>query len=713
MHTVCSALLFVAQAIISSGTVRPAGRQGFVGAGVVGAAQQGTSVAISADGNTAVVGGPSDNCTAQGCAGAAWVYTRNGAAWSLGNKLVGTSAVGGAFQGTSVAISGDGNTVIVGGPGDNSNTGAVWIFTRSGGVWSQQGNKLVGTGAIGNASQGSSVAISADGGTAIVGGPDDNSADLAVGGAAWVYQRVGSGWSQQGNKLVGSDAGGPGFAGYSVAISADGNTAIVGGPWDFATRGAAWAYGRTNGVWSQQGNKLVDTSPSAGTFQGWSVAISADGNTAVVGDAGDDYQSSIGAARVYTRSAGGWSQQGDKLVGSGAVGGASQGWSVALSPDGNTAIVGGVADNSLAGAAWVFARSGGQWSQAGSKLVGAGADGPAWQGYSLAMSADGKTVLLGGPGNYSGAGAAWVFVGGGATGTNATGITRSCAAPSISEHPQSQESESGEAVTLSVTATGAAPISYQWYEGTSGDTSNPVGTDGATFTTVPRTEAARFWVRLRNSCGPADSATATVTARKAAVRSMAQPTLAPPPQQFVLDFGVQTPFGPSASVTEPVSPALSPGNQFTIEFWLYLEGATPNRRLCSAAGSLRTLIFFTSSTPTRRGLPSVYTRTVARGARGGTAVAPIPLRTWTHIAGTLDGQTLSLLVNGTVVSAVASPGPPAKPDSSFFQLGPGPLAAFRQVRIWSRALTPAEITANASRSGRCKLVRPCRRLADG
>ena len=102
-----------------------------------------------------------------------------------GSKLVGTGAVGDAQQGTSVALSGDGNTAIVGGPNDNSSAGAAWIFTQSNGAWSQQGSKLVGTGAVGNPQQGISVALSTDGNTAIVGGPNDNSS----GGAAWVFSR--------------------------------------------------------------------------------------------------------------------------------------------------------------------------------------------------------------------------------------------------------------------------------------------------------------------------------------------------------------------------------------------------------------------------------------------------------------------------------------------------------------------------------------------
>jgi hypothetical protein len=79
-----------------------------------------------------------------------------------GPKLVGSGAVGFAEQGYSVSISEDGNTAIIGGLSDDSSIGAAWVFTRSGGVWTQQGSKLVGTGAVGNGYQGISVALSGE-----------------------------------------------------------------------------------------------------------------------------------------------------------------------------------------------------------------------------------------------------------------------------------------------------------------------------------------------------------------------------------------------------------------------------------------------------------------------------------------------------------------------------------------------------------------------
>jgi hypothetical protein len=269
-----------------------------------------------------------------------------------GGKIIGTGAVGTSWQGWSVALSADGNTAIVGGTYDSSGAGATWVFTRSSGVWSQQGSKLVGTGAVGGAVQGASVALSADGNTAIVGGYFDSSGA----GATWVFTRSSGVWSQQGGKLVGTGAVGGADEGFSVALSADGNTAIVGGTYDSSGIGAAWVFTRSSGVWSQQGSKLVGTGAVGGAAQGNSVALSADGNTAIVGGRLDNFYA--GATWVFARSSGVWSQQGSKLVGTGAVGGAAQGISVALSADGNTAIVGGTYDSSGIGAAWVFTRSG-------------------------------------------------------------------------------------------------------------------------------------------------------------------------------------------------------------------------------------------------------------------------------------------------------------------------------------------------------------------
>jgi hypothetical protein len=394
-------------------------RPKLVGTGAVGSTNQGISVALSADGNSAIVGGPGPNNADRdrsplvGPSGAAWVFTRSGGAWrQQGNKLVGTtSEYGGGLwsQGASVALSGDGNTAIVGGPSDNKTTGAAWVFTRSGGVWTQQGNKLVGSGAYWGGEpplppgQGMSVALSADGNTAIVGGWGAE--------AAWVFICSAGVWTQQG-KLVGTGAAGRARQGASVALSGDGNTAIVGGWSDNSKTGAAWVFTRSGGVWTQQGKKLVGTDAVGSARQGMSVALSADGNTAIVGGPADNpWDRSVpfglgaaGAAWVFTRSGGVWMQQGNKLVSTGAVGSARQGMSVALSADGNIAIVSGFADDG--GVASVFTRSGGHWTQ-DKKLLGTGAVGKSAP--SIALSADGTIVMLGESNDNGGIGAAWVF----------------------------------------------------------------------------------------------------------------------------------------------------------------------------------------------------------------------------------------------------------------------------------------------------------------
>ena len=390
-------------------TKYPSTQQGdkWVGTGAIDtpqAAQQGTSVCISANGNTAIVGGQYDSSQS----GAAWIYIRSGAIWTQqGSKLIGTGAVGAARQGCSVAISADGNTAILGGPTDNLNQGAAWVFTRSGAIWTQQGSKLVGMGTVGNPLQGISVSLSADGNTAIVGG----SGDSIESGAIWVFVRTGAVWAQQGAKLVGTGAVGFARLGSAVALSADGNTVIAGAEKDNGYQGAAWVFIRSGTIWSQQGTKLLGTGGVGNAAQGWSVAISANGNTALVGGPSDNRIE--GAAWVYTRSGTSWSQQGSKLLGTGAVSGGGQGSSVALSADGNTAVVGGSNDSFGMGATWIYTRSGSTWIHQGLKLRGTGAiyDNAyyVYQGFSVSLSADGNTVLEGAPGDSLGRGAVWAF----------------------------------------------------------------------------------------------------------------------------------------------------------------------------------------------------------------------------------------------------------------------------------------------------------------
>ncbi|SDM50281.1 gliding motility-associated C-terminal domain-containing protein [Daejeonella rubra] len=375
-----------------------------VGGGSIGEGGLGRSAAISADGNTAIVGGSSDNAQQ----GAAWIYVRNNGIWTQqGPKLVGSGNVGPAHQGKSVGISADGNTVVIGGNNDNKGMGAIWIFTRKNGIWTQQGDKLVGTDTDATflpVSQGFSVGMSADGNTVIVGGPYDSSSR----GAAWVFIRTGNVWTQDGGKLFDdTNVNGSQGQGISVGLSADGNTAIVGAPLENSQEGAAYVFVKSSSTWDRQPKKLAITDYVSTKWQGISVALSADGANAIVGGSVDG--NARGAAWVFQKNGAEWIRKGLKMVGTGSSADAAQGWSVSISADGNTSLVGGYKDNWTNGAVWVYTWTDSKWLQRGPKLTGTGSKGLANQGHSLALSADGSTAIIAGNIDNNLQGASWIF----------------------------------------------------------------------------------------------------------------------------------------------------------------------------------------------------------------------------------------------------------------------------------------------------------------
>ncbi len=362
--------------------------------GEAGASRFGFSVALSADGDLALIGGPNDG----NGRGAVWVFTRSGATWSQsGGKLTGGVAeAGNGYFGSSVALSADGTTALIGGSDDAGFRGSIWVFTRTGASWAQQGLKMTGTGAVGS-HLGWSVALSADGDTALVGGPDDGT---SFQGAAWVFVRNGTAWTQQGSKLTG--VGGVGTAvkfGVSVALSADGNTALIGGALDNGAAGAAWVFTRAGGAWAPQGGKLGGI---AGQF-GAAVALSGDGNTAFIGA---PQAPGGGAASVFSRTGTAWAQAVPNLTG-GVSSMGDFGESVALTPDGRTALIGGLTGDAGTGAVWTFARTGATWTRQDGELTGAGASSNSRFGLHMALSSDGKTALVGAP--FDRAGSAWAF----------------------------------------------------------------------------------------------------------------------------------------------------------------------------------------------------------------------------------------------------------------------------------------------------------------
>src|SRR6202012_2786450 len=100
-------------------------------------AEFGASLAISESGTTALIGGPNDGVAKAGAqiAGAAWVYTHSGSTWTQGAKLTGSAESGAGRFGASLSLSADGDTALIGSPSEASGTGSARVFTRSGEAW--------------------------------------------------------------------------------------------------------------------------------------------------------------------------------------------------------------------------------------------------------------------------------------------------------------------------------------------------------------------------------------------------------------------------------------------------------------------------------------------------------------------------------------------------------------------------------------------------
>ena len=185
--------------------------------------------------------------------------------------------------------------------------------------------------------------------------------------------------------------------GYSVALSADGNTALIGGP-------GACALGNI------AGKGVSVTAPATCGCPNTEIANPQPPilpNPCGLNTPGY-VTKGVGAAWVFTRSGSTWSQ-GSKLTGTDETGTGQFGFSAALSADGNTALIGGNLDNGTVGAAWMFTRSGSNWTQQGAKLTGTDESGAGQFGISATLSANGNTALIGAPTDNGGVGAAWVF----------------------------------------------------------------------------------------------------------------------------------------------------------------------------------------------------------------------------------------------------------------------------------------------------------------
>ena len=219
---------------------------------------------------------------------------------------------------------------------------------------------------------------------------------------------------QQQQKIQASDAqASDNFSYRSVSLSSDGNTALVGAYLEDAGgsgAGAAYVFTRSNGTWTQQ-QKIQASDAQASDNFGFSVSLSSDGNTALVGAYGEDAGgTNAGAAYVFTRSNGTWTQQ-QKIQASDPQASDYFGYSVSLSGDGNTALVGAHPEDTGFGAAYIFTRSNGTWSQ-NQKIQASDAETYDYFGNSVSLSGDGNTALVGAHLEDTGgssAGAAYIF----------------------------------------------------------------------------------------------------------------------------------------------------------------------------------------------------------------------------------------------------------------------------------------------------------------
>ncbi len=304
------------------------------------------------------------------------------------------------------ALSGD--TAVVGAVGQANFRGAAYVFVRSGTTWSQQ-QKLTASDGAGGDEFG---ALAVDGDTILVGanGAPLNATGFA--GAVYVFVRSGTTWTQQA-KLTASDIAANARFGVSVALSGDraviGATgAIVGG---FADAGAVYVFERTGATWTQKA-KLTASDAAASARFGLSVALS--GGTIVAGalDADTDGLTDNGAAYVFVGSGTTWTQQA-KLTASDKQGNDEFGHRVALS--GDTALVGSRnAGASSQGIVYAFVRSGTTWSQQ-ARLQGSSGSAPGQFGHSMALSGD--MALIGSAASDFARGQVYVFTRSGTTWT--------------------------------------------------------------------------------------------------------------------------------------------------------------------------------------------------------------------------------------------------------------------------------------------------------
>ena len=374
--------------------------------------QYGQILSISSDGNTAIIGAYLGSASPTPFGGVAYVFTRSGTTWTQQAKLAPSDTANGDNFGISVSISADGNTALIGATGEdtspNSSNGAVYVFTRSGTTWTQQAKLLADDGAS-NDNFGLSVNISSNGNTALIGAPYESTSPNTNNGAVYVFTRSGTTWTQQAKLLADDGASNDNF-GLSVNISSNGNTALIGAPYESTSpntnNGAVYVFTRSGTTWTQRQKIVLEDATSSYLFGGV-VSISGDGSTFVASS-----YSSKDFVYVYTLIGDTWRQQA-RLFSSENLLEYNFASDLSISSDGNTVAVGSFVTNSgggfytlglgataapvatESGGCHIFTRLNSDWTQK-FRIVDTSLNSKNF-GRRVSISGDANTLLLGIP----------------------------------------------------------------------------------------------------------------------------------------------------------------------------------------------------------------------------------------------------------------------------------------------------------------------------
>ncbi len=359
----------------------------------------GSSVSLSADGTTALIGAYLDDDLGD-CSGSAYVFTTSDS-WSTNSqaaKLTASDGYSNDYFGYSVSLSGDGTTALIGAQYDDDlgdSSGSAYIFTTSD-SWSTniQAAKLTASDGASNDCFGNSVSLSDDGTTALIGAFEKS----YYSGSAYIFT-TSDAWSTptQAAKLTASDGASFDHFGSSVSLSADGTTALIGAQGDDSYSGSAYIF-TTSDSWStnSQAAKLTASDGASVDYFGYSVSLSGDGTTALIGaQYDDDLGTDSGSAYIFTTSDSWFTNtQIEKFYPDVTFVNENFGYSVSLSDDGTTALIGAYGYASKTGNAYVYILTAESWSQAAVLTASDGVSSD-YFGYSVSLSDDGTTALIG------------------------------------------------------------------------------------------------------------------------------------------------------------------------------------------------------------------------------------------------------------------------------------------------------------------------------